>query len=204
MDSRFSLYKKKVLAVAFIVALLTAIVYLPALKNGFVNWDDDLYVYENPYIQAIDFGFFKWMFTTFHASNWHPLTWLSHAIDYAIWGLNPMGHHLTSIIFHGLNTFLVIILITRLINYANSPLPPFTKHTPFPSQDGIKGCVHSREEHTPIIAGAITGLLFGLHPIHVEPVVWVTARGDVLYTSFFLLSIMSYLKYNSSQKQELT
>ena len=203
MDSRFSLYKTKVWAFAFIIAFITICVYLPALKNDFVNWDDPSHVCENPYIKSLDLESFKWMFS-FQLSNWIPFTWLSHAIDYAIWGLNPMGHHLTSIIFHGLNTFLVIILITRLINYANSPLPPFTKHTPFPSQDGIKGCVHSREEHTPIIAGAITGLLFGLHPIHVEPVVWVTARGDVLYTSFFLLSIMSYLKYNSSQKQELT
>src|SRR4030042_6094437 len=110
--------KKKLLTVAFIVGLITILVYLPALQNRFVTWDDQVYVYENPHIQHIDFEFLKWIFTTFHISNWHPLTWLSHAIDYAIWGLNPMGHHLTSIIFHGLNTFLVVILIIRLMNYA--------------------------------------------------------------------------------------
>src|SRR4030042_4400637 len=145
--------KKKLLAVASLVALITFFVYLPALQNGFVNRDDQMYVYENQHIRYINIEFFKWMFTTFHASNWHPLTWFSHAIDYAIWGLNPLGHHLTSIIFHGLNTFLVVILIMRLVNYSNPPLPPFTEHTPFPSREGIKGCV------SPIIAAAVTGIL---------------------------------------------
>src|SRR4030043_367011 len=219
MDSRFSLYKTKIWAVAFLVALLAILIYLPALKNGFVNWDDDLYVYENPYIQSIDFGFFKWMFTTFHASNWHPLTWLSHAIDYAIWGLNPVGHHLTSILFHGLNTFLVVILTIRLVNYAKykspSPtLPDGRQAGPFipgiaPQSETGKGLKHtptplSGGEYTPIIAGAITGILFGLHPIHVESVAWVAERKDVLYAFFFLLSLLSYLKYIPSQKQEST
>src|SRR4030042_6304262 len=130
--------KKKLLTVAFIVGLITILVYLPALQNRFVTWDDQVYVYENPHIQHIDFEFLKWMFTTFHISNWHPLTWLSHAIDYAIWGLNPLGHHLTSIIFHGLNTFLVVILIMRLVNYSNPPLPPDNPPTP-PLEKGGKG-----------------------------------------------------------------
>src|SRR4030042_5118028 len=132
--------KKKLLTVAFLVALITILVYLPALQNGFVNWDDNLYVYENPYIQSIDFGFFKWMFTTFHASNyWHPLTWLSHAIDYAIWGLNPMGHHLTSIILHGLSTFLVVILTIRLVSYDNPPLFPDNPPLPPLEKGGMGG-----------------------------------------------------------------
>jgi tetratricopeptide (TPR) repeat protein len=176
----FSGYKTKVWAVAFLVAILTVCVYLPTLQNDFVNWDDPKYVYENPYIQYIDFGFFKWMFTSFHASNWHPLTWISHAIDYAIWGLNPMGHHLTNIIFHGLNTFLVVILVIRLINYTNQTLPPLI------------------ESNLSIIAGVVTGFLFGIHPIHVESVAWVSERKDVLCAFFFLLSILYYLKYTSS------
>ena len=131
------------------------------------------------------------MFTTFHASNWHPLTWLSHAIDYAIWGLNPVGHHLTSIIFHGLNTFLVVNLTIRLVNYAKTK-----------TDVNIENIRHFY--NSPIIAGVITGLLFGLHPIHVESVAWVAERKDVLYAFFFLLSLLSYLKYIPSQKQEST
>jgi hypothetical protein len=101
---------KNLLIVSLLVALITILVYLPALQNDFVNWDDDNYVYENPNIQHIGFQSIRWMFMTFHASNWHPLTWLSHSMDFSLWGLDPWGHHLTSVIFHGLNTFLVVLL----------------------------------------------------------------------------------------------
>jgi regulator of sirC expression with transglutaminase-like and TPR domain len=186
MNSKFSLYKTRVWLVALFIALITVLVYLPALQNGFVNWDDDFYIYKNYHIQYINFAFFKWMFTTFHASNWHPLTWLSHALDHAIWGLNPMGHHLTNIILHGLNTFLVVLIIICLINYANFTLSPLIKGNPS------------------IIAGAFTGLLFGIHPLHVESVAWVSERKDLLYAFFYLLSILSYLKYTSSQRREFS
>jgi tetratricopeptide (TPR) repeat protein len=170
---------KNLLIVSFLVSLLTIFVYLPALQNDFVNWDDNEYVYENPYIQSFNLKSIRWMLTSFHAANWHPLTWFSHAIDYAIWGLNPMGHHLTSVIFHGLNTFLVVVLITHLIRLKNE---------------------NSYQLGYPLIAGAITGLLFGLHPLHVESVAWVSERKDVLYAFFFLLSILMYIKYVSAQQ----
>ena len=80
-----------------------------------MNWDDPAYIYENQHIRSIDLAFFKWAFSSFHAANWHPVTWLLHAVDYAVWGTDPIGHHLTSIVFHGLNTFLVVILVIRLI-----------------------------------------------------------------------------------------
>jgi hypothetical protein len=105
---------------AIIVALATVLVYIPALHNDFVNWDDHYYVYENQNIQSLGFLSLKWMFTAFHSGNWHPLTWLSHAVDYALWGLNPLGHHLTSVLLHGLNTFLVVLLITRLVSLARA------------------------------------------------------------------------------------
>ncbi len=82
----------KVWATAFWIAALTLIIYLPALQNDFVNWDDDKYVYENEHIRSIDFKLLKWSFG-FQILNWHPLTLLSHSIDYALWGLNPIGHH---------------------------------------------------------------------------------------------------------------
>ncbi|HEX8947669.1 MAG TPA: tetratricopeptide repeat protein [Dissulfurispiraceae bacterium] len=170
-------YDKKTGAVAASAAVTTFLVYLPALWNGFVNWDDPDYVYSNPRILHLDLQFLKWAFTTFHASNWHPLTWLSHAADYALWGLNPMGHHLSSILLHALNTFLVVILSTRLIRLA---LPQGER------EEGGRGA---------LLAGALTGLLFGLHPLHVESVAWVSERKDVLCAFFFLLSMLQYLTY---------
>ena len=157
-----------------VIALLTISVFLPALQNDFVNWDDPEYVYENPYIKSIDLTFFKWALSSFHAANWHPLTWLSHALDYAVWGLDPMGHHLTSIVLHGLNTFLVIILVIRIIFISR------------PDKEG-----------SALAAGIVTGLLFGLHPLHVESVAWISERKDVLCAFFILLSILAYLRYAS-------
>jgi tetratricopeptide (TPR) repeat protein len=206
------IYKRNVWTFAFFVVLITVVIYLPTLQNEFINWDDDIYIYKNQNIRSLDFMFLKWMFTAFHAYNWHPLTWFSHAIDYAIWGLNPMGHHLTNVIFHGLNTFLVVLLIMHLINCvkykAPSPtLPDGRQAGPFipgiaPQSGAGKEGEHtpaplSKEEHTSIIAGVVTGLLFGLHPIHVESIAWVSERKDVLYAFFFLLSILFYLKYTS-------
>src|ERR1700690_400587 len=91
---------------ATVVALVSLLVYLPSLRNYFVTWDDDAYVFDNPFIRSFNLVFFQMAFLGFFASNWHPLTWISHALDYAIWGLNPLGHHLTSIVLHALNTFL--------------------------------------------------------------------------------------------------
>jgi hypothetical protein len=122
------------------------------------------------------------MFTAYHASNWHPLTWLSHGIDYALWGLNPMGHHLTSVLLHGLNTFLVVILITRLVSFTRMDETAQIRNT--------RSAIHN-----PLIIGAVTGLLFGVHPLHVESVAWVSERKDVLYAFFYLLSILAYVRY---------
>jgi hypothetical protein len=171
--------------VAAAVALLTLLVYLPALQNEFVDWDDNVYIFDNPYIRSLDMAFFKWAFWGFHAANWHPLTWASHALDYAVWGLNPLGHHLTSISLHALNTFLVVALVTRLLDAYNTK-----QNRP------------ALNDRMVLIAAATTGLLFGLHPVHVESVAWVSERKDVLCALFFLLSLLSYLSYVSSNTQK--
>jgi len=151
---------------ALAIFILAIVVFLPALKNGFVNWDDPSYVYENLHIRHLDL---KWIFTGIVASNYHPLTLLSHTLDYALFGLNPMGHHFTSIVLHGLNSSLVFILATRLLRRCMG-----------------KGVV---------LPAMVAALLFAVHPIHVESVVWVSERKDVLSTFFFLISILLYLRY---------
>ncbi len=173
--------KIRVYFIAASVALLTLLVYLPALNNGFVGWDDNVYVYENPHIRSLNPDFFKWIFQ-FYAGNWHPLTLLSHGLDYLIWGLNPMGHHLSSIMLHAINTFLLSLLVSFLI----------MGFKPDESSDaGTAGQLFRRA----VIAGGITALLFGIHPVHVESVAWISERKDVLSTFFVLLAIISYGKY---------
>jgi len=178
------LYAKKWLA-PLLVALLTFLVFLPALSNDFINLDDDKFVYENQHITSIDGDFFTWAFTN-REMQWSPLRFFSHAIDYTIWELNPMGHHLTNIILHSLNTFLVVLLVFQLCQIMKS------KTVPSPTVED-----DMRFQRKALITGVVTGLLFGLHPLHVESVAWVSERKDVLYTFFYLLSLMVYLKYAS-------
>jgi len=155
-----------------LIAGLTAfVVFLPALDNGFVRWDDFGYVVNNIHIRTISLSSIKWMLFEPYLSNWHPLTWLSLAVDYAFWGPNPFGFHLTNVTLHALNTVLVVILTKRLLIPA--------------------GC----DPRLAMAAAFLCGLVFGLHPIHVESVAWVSERKDVLYAFFYLWSIILYLKY---------
>jgi tetratricopeptide (TPR) repeat protein len=97
------------------LALLTFIFYWPVAHNDFVNYDDGDYVSSNPHIQA---GFTRssliWAFTTAHASNWHPLTWLSHMLDIQMFGLRPGPHHLVSLAIHMANVMLLFLVLRTL------------------------------------------------------------------------------------------
>jgi hypothetical protein len=101
--------------IALLLALITLAVYLPVTRHDFVNLDDADYVTQNPIVQeGLTVGGLHWAFTTFHASNWHPLTWLSHMADCECFGLNPAGHHLVNVLFHSANVALLFILLLRL------------------------------------------------------------------------------------------
>ncbi len=96
---------------AICIALLiaaTLLTYWPALQNEFINYDDPDYVTTNDVVKkGLTAEGFKWAFTTGHASNWHPITWLSHMADVSMFGMNPMGHHATNLVFHVANTVLL-------------------------------------------------------------------------------------------------
>ncbi len=171
--------------IAGIIALITLVVYLPALRNDFVSLDDYGYITDNMNIRSLKPEFFAWAFTNLSAGFWHPLTWISYAIDYSVWGLNPFGYHLTAILIHALNTFLVVRLILGLFDTARL----MNKQSSFPDSQGA------------LIAAGTTALLFGLHPLHVESVVWVSERKDLLCALFYLLSLISYLHYVGRSSQ---
>src|SRR5674476_807432 len=93
---------------AVLLALVTLMVYLPVTHYGFINYDDDDYVTNNQVVQnGLTLSGFKWAFMGSHASNWHPLTWLSHMTDCELFGLNAGGHHFVSVLFHVANTVLL-------------------------------------------------------------------------------------------------
>jgi tetratricopeptide (TPR) repeat protein len=105
----------KILTLSLGLALLVALIFGQTLGHGFVNYDDDLYVYENSHVlHGLTLSNMAWAFVHSHAANWHPLTWLSHMLDVELYGLNPSGHHLTSVLFHALNAVLLFWLLRQL------------------------------------------------------------------------------------------
>ena len=151
------------------ILLITYIAYIPSLKNGFTNWDDNVYIAENDLIKDFSAkGIKKIFLLENHVSlNYHPITILSLALDYKIDGFNPKTYHVTNLLFHLLNTALVFWFIYLLSNKK-------------------------------LIVAAIVSLFFGIHPMHVESVAWIAERKDVLYTFFFMASLVMYLKYIES------
>jgi tetratricopeptide (TPR) repeat protein len=98
-----------------LLALVTFAVYTPALRNDFVNYDDSDYVTANPHVQSgLNWENIQWAFTTGHASNWHPITWLSHMLDCQLFGQQPAMHHLVSVLFHIANAVLLFLLLNGM------------------------------------------------------------------------------------------
>jgi tetratricopeptide (TPR) repeat protein len=100
---------RRLIPAAVCLIVLVAIVYAPVRHHEFVNYDDDRYVTENPFVrQGLSAASVRWAFTATHASNWHPLTWLSHMLDVELYSLEPAGHHLTSLALHAVNAVLLM------------------------------------------------------------------------------------------------
>ena len=96
----------------FLLAAVTIAIYSPIMGNSFVVLDDQEYVTANPHLhRGMTWSTAKWAFTSTAAANWHPLTWLSHALDYQLFALNPAGHHLDSLLIHALNAVLLFLLL---------------------------------------------------------------------------------------------
>jgi hypothetical protein len=100
---------------AVMLMLVTIALYLPATRCDFVNYDDGAYVTSNLHVQdGLTLESIKWAFSNPVSCNWHPLTVLFHMMDCQLFGLKPWGHHLTSVLLHGVNTVLVFLLLRRL------------------------------------------------------------------------------------------
>lgn len=161
-----TIYDKGIIKIAFSLCLILAIVFItfiPSLKNGFVNWDDDIYVTGNPLIRDSSFKGIIKIFTTLLRGIYKPIALLSFAIEYRFFKLNPAIYHTTNLILHLINCLLVFLFI-------------------FVFDGNLR-------------ISFIVTFLFGVHPLHVESVAWITERKDMLYSLFFLSSLISYLYY---------
>ena len=165
------------LLLAPLVFLITAVVFLPALRGEFLNWDDSVNFVANPSYRGLGWPQIRWMLTATLMGHYIPLTWLSFGLDYALGGMNPWGYHLTSLILHAANATLVYVIARRLLAAAWGG----------GSQDGhATGPV--------VVAAAFGALVWAVHPLRVESVAWITERRDVLCGLFFLLAVLAYLK----------
>jgi tetratricopeptide (TPR) repeat protein len=153
------------------LAILTVIVFWQLKDCDFINLDDNVYVYNNVYVQSgLNANSIKQVFSfsseLVKVGHWHPLTWLSLMLDYQIFGLNPSGFHLINLLFHVMNTLLLFLILRRM-----------TKSL-WPS--------------------AFVACLFAIHPLHIESVAWITERKDVLSTFFWMLTMGAYSYYVES------
>jgi tetratricopeptide (TPR) repeat protein len=165
-----------------IVAAATIAAFLPILANGFVDWDDDKNFINNPHFRGLGVEQLQWMWTTFHMGHYVPLSWMTLGLDYTLWGMNPTGYHLTSLLLHAANAVVVFALLRCLLTLAN----PDTAE---------------RQPATVALAAGIGALLFAVHPLRVESVAWATERRDVLSGLFFFLSILEYTRSRGTARE---
>src|SRR3989449_8165700 len=159
--------------VPVLVALVTFAAFLPALQNQFVSFDDDKNFLDNPHYRGLAWTHLRWMWTT-HLGHYIPLTWMTLGLDYLLWGMNPVGYHLTSLLLHAANAVAFFFVVRRIL----------TRALPSLSERG----------HALAVSAGFAALVFAIHPLRVESVAWVTERRDVLSGLFYLVTILVYLR----------
>ena len=157
-----------------LVFLLTIVAFLPILQNGFVNWDDESFLVSNLNYRGLGWKEIHWMFTTCYLSSCMPLTWVTYGLDYVLWGMNPLGYHLTSLLIHAANAVLFYFVCLRLLKLALSRLA-LTWQLPIR------------------VAAGFAALFFALHPLQVEAVAWTIGREMAVAGFFFFLTLLCYL-----------
>jgi protein O-mannosyl-transferase len=114
---------KQTWALALLLAAATFAVYSPVLSHPFVNYDDPDYVTQNPRVQrGVKLETLAWAAVSTEHSNWHPVTWLSHALDCELFGLNPAGHHVSNLLLHAVNAALLFLFLVWVTGKAGSSL----------------------------------------------------------------------------------
>ena len=161
--------RRRAAVLAAACAGLTGIVFLPCVAFPFLNWDDVVNVAANPRLSFSAAGL-RWMALGSSLGHWHPLTWLTLALDRAVWGPGPFGYHLTNVLLHAASAALLFLLARRLLRPAAA------------SEAAADG------------AAAFAALFWACHPLRVESVAWVTERRDVLSGLFILASLFAYVR----------
>ncbi len=150
-----------------LVAFVVFCLYLPSLRNGFVDWDDDKNFLNNLAYRGLGAPQLHWMWTTFHLGPYQPLSWMTLGLDYVLWGMKPAGYHATSVLLHSLSAGLFAVVAAGL----------YDRH-------GGKNAA---------AFGVLASAIWALHPLRVEAVSWITERREVLCGALTLLALASHL-----------
>jgi tetratricopeptide (TPR) repeat protein len=149
--------------ILLLIFIIVSAVFLPALQNGFTNWDDDKYVTDNLAVRRLSPANLLRIFSHNYVGSYVPLTIVSFALDYRFFKYHPLPYHAANVLLHVLNCLLVFWIIRRISGKS--------------------------------WAAFVAALFFGVHPLRVESVAWITERKDVLYSFFFLSGLLSYGYY---------
>jgi Flp pilus assembly protein TadD len=153
------------------IALITLFVHSHAFWNGFVDWDDQVNFLTNEHYRGLGLTHLRWMMTTVLMGQWIPLTWLTLGVDFAVWGMKPLGYHLTSVVLHSLAAAVFFTIAERIFRAGMRKAPLRTVR----------------------LGAAAAAVFFAIHPLRAESVAWVTERRDVLSGLMFFVTIACYL-----------
>jgi tetratricopeptide (TPR) repeat protein len=157
--------------------LVTLGVYLPSLWNDFVQWDDGMAFLDNPNYRGLAPANLRWMFTTFLLGHYQPLSWITLGFDHVVWGMNPIGYHLTNILLHAAAAIAFGWCAAWIFEESGGADP------------AASGFGRSSSWF-----GALVALGWALHPLRVEAVTWITERREVLCGLLTLLAVASHLR----------
>jgi len=160
---------RKLLPACLVAAVFAA--FFPALSAGFVLWDDDKNFLENAGWRGLSLEHLRWMATTFHGGPYQPLSWFSLALEHAAWGMRPAAFHATNVALHAAGTVAFFFLARKVFAIA------------------VPAIAGSARE----FAAFAAALFFGVHPLRVESVAWITERRDVLSGVFYVLALLAYV-----------
>ena len=170
------------LLVAIPLALIVFATFLPALDNGFVNWDDDKNFLDNPFYRGLGPAQVQWAWTTLWLGVYQPLAWLLFELQYVFWKLDPRGYHLTSLILHAANAVVLYVLTLALLGRCRSDS---CHKTPW-------SC---------LLGAGLATALFAVHPLRVEAVAWASCQPYLPCAFFSMLTVLVYLRSFSTSSR---
>lgn len=172
---------------SLVVLAATFAAFIPSIGNQFLDWDDNANFTDNPSWRGLGAEQLRWMFGTFHNGHYQPITWLTLGLDHivagAIYGehaehepgMDPRVYHFSNVLYHAINAVLVYLVALRLL-----------------------GCALLRDLKARTwmihLAAMVAALLWGVHPLRVENVAWITERRDVVSAGLMLMTVLAYLK----------